>query len=211
MQWERIALAWALAVVWEAIALALLRRNERIALHDVAPQRTGVAVAIAVAAALAACVAPGAFACAAAIAVAGFCVASWGDARSGFLWDEIVVGTTLACALALVAGGRSTDAMCGGVLCGTFAYVAYYAGIAAGRETGFGDVKLAFGIGVALGPVAGIAAIAFGSIAWLAYVLAFAYRTKMPYARLRATPIPFGPGLSAGAFAATFVLRYVAM
>lgn len=201
----------AIAFAWGAIALAILRRNERAELQRDEPMPLSVALAIAAACAIVALYAPAPWKTTASIAAAGFGVASYGDARSRMLWDEIVIGTALLCAAAAAAGGRSTDALAGGALCGALFYLVYYAGILTRRETGFGDVKLAFGIGLALGPVAGVAAIALGSLAWIAAVGAWAVRRRMPYATLRATPFPFGPGLTAGLVFATFVLRYVPM
>lgn len=203
--------AVAIAYAWGAAALAMLRRSERVELQRDERMPYGVVLLIAAAGAAVATCVPPPWKAPASIAAVGFGVASYGDARSRILWDEIVIGTTLVCASFAVVGGRSGDALAGAALCGTLFYVAYHAGVITGRETGFGDVKLAFGIGLALGPVAGVAAIALGSLVWIAAVVAWAFRRRMSYAALRATPFPFGPGLTTGLVLAAFLSRYVPM
>lgn len=208
---EERVLATALACAWGGLSYAILLRNERI--ENVDGPRGGSAVwVIACAAVAAAWLLPTTSNTCVALAIAGFGIASWGDMRTRFLWDEIVLGTILACAAAAIAGGRSAAALEGAVLCGSLLYAIYFGGIACKRETGFGDVKLALGIGVALGPVSGAAAIALGSIAWIVFTLAWARRARIPLEALRQMPLPYGPGLVAGlACAALATARYVAM
>jgi prepilin signal peptidase PulO-like enzyme (type II secretory pathway) len=176
----------------------MLRRNAKCEFDRDERLPLALIAALTIACAIAGSFLPPPWNVAVAIAIAGYGVASWGDWKSQILWDEILIGTTLLSATAMIAGGRGSLSLEGGLMCGGVMYALYFAARAFGRETGFGDVKLAFGIGVALGPIPGIAALALGSIGWLIVTLAWAASNRVPFATLRTTAIPFGPGLAIG-------------
>jgi prepilin signal peptidase PulO-like enzyme (type II secretory pathway) len=188
----------------------MLIRNSRIDLgrDDVPP--IFVLLVVALAAVTTAFTLPAPWNVSATTAICGLGFAAWGDWKTQILWDEIVVGTLLVCAGAMCLGGQAAASVCGGTLCGLFAYTIYFVGLFFQRETGFGDVKLAAAIGFALGPASGIFALGFGAALWLLGALIWAVRNGVALRELRTMPIPFGPGLALGLTVAAWCLPLLA-
>jgi prepilin signal peptidase PulO-like enzyme (type II secretory pathway) len=131
-----------------------------------------------------------------ALGIAGLGIAAWNDWHTQFLWDEIVVTTGVLCGLAMLAGGQGLASMQGGMACGALTLGIYFASKAYGAQTGFGDVKHAIAIGLALGPVGGISAYFLGAITVLLITLYAFARDRRAF--IRNVPIPFGPALTFG-------------
>lgn len=104
-----------------------------------------------------------------ALAVAAFALAAWQGAVAAAGWGALVTGGPLWLLHALTRG----------------------------RGIGLGDVKLAVGIGAALGVAGGVIAFGAAFVGGAVYALSLLVRRR---AR-RGEPIPFGPFIAAGTLA----------
>jgi prepilin signal peptidase PulO-like enzyme (type II secretory pathway) len=178
----------ALCLAWMACTFWIAMRNERADFELCRRPAAHVIGGIALAILGIALTIPQPWNATAAVCIAGLGVAAWSDWRTMMLWDEIIVPTTLLCLGESVVFHIATSAATGGVVCGLFALLVYGVGQALGKDSGFGDVKAATLMGIALGPVCGMAAFFLASI--------FTIIIARVNSRARGAEIPFGPGLA---------------
>ncbi len=152
------------------------------------------------AAAVTACIASLAGGSAPAIAAtAGVAVAGLVDVRTGSIFDPLTASMLLASLMLAAVNGSVVDGCRGAVSVGA-ALLALHA-ISNGRGIGLGDVKLGAALGMALGVVGGLTAIA------LAFVFGGTYGAWLLATRRaqRKTSIRFGPFIAAGTFVSLLV------
>lgn len=133
-----------------------------------------------------------------AIALAGFIPAAWSDWHTRYLWDEILIPTTIFCGISMILGGKGLEAIWGGAILGLLAWGLWALFGLMGKESGLGDVKLIISIGIILGPLGGISAYFLSSFIGIAIWLYFRQRSSDP-------EFPFGPALVSAMTIAAFL------
>jgi prepilin signal peptidase PulO-like enzyme (type II secretory pathway) len=199
----------ALVALWGVCVYAIVRRNEKIERLPQAHMPLAFLALVFVASMLALFTLPTPWNISVAIATVGFGLAAYSDFKTGDLWDEAIVSTTFLCGGVMILGRQGAASIAGGILCGTLASVLYFTGLIFGKETGYGDVKLAAGIGFALGPVGGVAAYIIGALVMAVGVLVWAAVKKKTFSEARRMPVPFGPALTGGMLTAAAMLPHV--
>ena len=126
---------------------------------------------------------------AAILACAAVCAAT--DVQAGYVFDRVLLATTVAILPALACGG-APDAALGALVCGGALAIPY--ALSRGRAIGLADVKLAGTAGLALGLAPGLAALWVGCVCG-GGVAAVALATGRA---ARGAEMPFGPFLGLG-------------
>ena len=127
-----------------------------------------------------------------ALAIATVCVAAWCDARTGYIFDPVVLcGLGMVGAAACISGDLAVTL--GGAIVTGGTLLALRA-LTGARGLGLGDVKLAAVIGAGIGPAYGSVALGAAFLCGAAVGLA---RIALGRARLR-DAVRFGPYLAAG-------------
>jgi leader peptidase (prepilin peptidase) / N-methyltransferase len=115
------------------------------------------------------------------------------DARTGIIPDPLTAATGLTALASAARNDAFGLALTGALIAGGALFALHL--LTAGRGLGLGDVKLAAAIGLGLGPLGGITAVAG------AFVLGGAFATWLLLTRRarRGSELRFGPFLAAGA------------
>jgi leader peptidase (prepilin peptidase)/N-methyltransferase len=129
-------------------------------------------------------------------ALAAVTIAGVVDARTGFIFDPITATLAIVAILVALRCGNIGQALMGGTAVGGALLALYLA--TARRGLGLGDVKLATGIGSALGLQLGFVALA------AAFVIGGTYGAWLLATRraARGTSVRFGPFVAAGTYVA---------
>lgn len=190
---------------WSAVCFLHLRAVERRALGTVTPltwRTTTVAFASIVYAPIVRDTPMAAAACGA--TCAGLILGGAVDARTGYLFDAITVPTAVTVAVLVLFENMGREGALGAaMLVGALGSIVV---CSRGRLMGFGDVKAAFAIGAAFGPLQSLIAIFAACVSGL-LAAAFAGRLR------RGSAVRFGPHLATGSVfalvAGDFIVHHI--
>jgi leader peptidase (prepilin peptidase)/N-methyltransferase len=126
-------------------------------------------------------------------------VAGLVDLRTGFIFDPLCATLFWVSLTVRVLDGSWLDGTIGAIAIGISLFMIF--AVTGGRGIGLGDVKLAAGVGAALGLVPGAAAMEAAFVAGAAYGLAMLAAGRAA----RSTAIRFGPFIATGCFVVILV------